>query len=58
MDSITNAKKVWLGLLALLVLVLSVPPAVVPTSAQETGNWSPVTVVYNSDVVGKIDPCG
>ncbi|MBC8424175.1 hypothetical protein H8E07_08640 [bacterium] len=58
MDSITNAKKVWLGLLALLILLLSAPPAAVVTSAQETGDWSPVTIVYNSDVVGKIEPCG
>ena len=26
--------------------------------AQDTGGWKPVTIVYNSDIIGKIDPCG
>ena len=26
--------------------------------AQDTGDWKPVTIVYNSDIIGKIDPCG
>jgi len=26
--------------------------------AQDTDDWKPVTIVYNSDIIGKIDPCG
>ena len=54
----TRALKVRGGLLALLALFLSATLAPVPSSAQDAGDWLPVTIVYNSDVGGKIDPCG
>jgi len=46
------------GLLALLALFMSASLAPVPSSAQDAADWLPVTIVYNSDVGGKIDPCG
>ncbi len=58
MVSLIKASKAWLGLLALLVLVSSTPPAALESSAQDAGTWAPVKIVYNSDVIGKIEPCG
>lgn len=51
-------RKGLLGALALLVLVAFAPPAALETAAQDAGDWTPVTIVYNSDVIGRIDPCG
>ena len=29
-----------------------------PGAAADDGAWTPVTIVYEGDVVGKIEPCG
>ncbi len=48
------------GTLAALAAALLLGGLVAADSirAQDTGDWKSVTIVYNSDVVGKIDPCG
>lgn len=60
----TNMMKLkrWSGVCALaaLVLVLSLAvPAFVPDEAvAKDGEWKGVTLLYSSDVKGKIEPCG
>jgi hypothetical protein len=46
-----------LVLLALLAL-LAQPGGATPGKLPPKPNWSSVTVLYNSDVGGKIEPCG
>ena len=58
MVSIMHEKSVWAFMLALLALGLNVAPTVAQAPGQDAGNWLPVTIVYNADVGGKIDPCG
>ena len=43
-------------LLAILLAMLLVPAAT-PAQDAET-DWNPVTVIYQTDVKGKIEPCG
>jgi hypothetical protein len=45
----------------LLVLALWMMAAAAPSLAQEKeaeADWKPVTLLYMSDVKGKIEPCG
>jgi hypothetical protein len=47
--------------LLLLILLLALAAAVAAAQAQdqeELPDWMPVTVLYMSDVKGKIEPCG
>lgn len=52
--------KSSLGLLALVVFAVSVLP--VKTLAQDKeakgGDWKGVSLLYTTDIKGKIDPCG
>ena len=46
-----------------LVLVLAILAVVLGAAAEEaraqaTDDWVPVTIIYNSDVQGKVEPCG
>jgi len=57
-------KKVWsgMGFLAALLLILSMTlPAVVTAQVAapaEDNSWKDVTLLYTSDIKGKIEPCG
>lgn len=44
--------------LILTALVLAAIDAAPEARAQNAPDWKPVTIVYNADVVGKIEPCG
>ncbi|MDD5720181.1 MAG: hypothetical protein PHQ53_10895 [Candidatus Krumholzibacteria bacterium] len=48
------------GLLALLLALPLLPPLHAATAAARADDapWRSVTIVYNSDVKGHIDPCG
>ena len=48
----------WATLVVLLVMaaLLSAPTSF--AQEEEAGDWNQVTVLYLSDVHGKIDPCG
>ncbi len=54
--------KVWSGvggLLALLFVLAAAVPAIVPARAEAGENsWKGVTILYTSDIKGKIEPCG
>ncbi len=58
MPSLTHKKSVWAFMLVMLALGSHITPTL--AQAPEPGNdeWLPVTIVYNSDVIGKIEPCG
>jgi hypothetical protein len=58
MKPMTHSKTPRRLALALLALALGTGAAAAQAPVQNTGDWLPVTIVYNSDVVGKIDPCG
>ena len=45
-------------ILALLALAWPAPGRAVPGQLPPKPNWNGVTVIYNSDVGGKIEPCG
>ena len=49
-----------LALMLLAIGVLGVAAAPRPSLAQENadGTWVPLTVIYTSDIKGKIEPCG
>ena len=40
-----------------LLLAAALLPATVPAQ-EEDADWNPVTVIYQTDVKGKIEPCG
>ena len=45
----------------LFLLALLLAAALVPATApaqEEEASWNPVTVIYQTDVKGKIEPCG
>ena len=48
------------ALIAILAITLPLVAVAPSLSADEAkgGDWQEVTLVYTSDVVGKIDPCG
>ncbi len=56
-----NYKRNGLSGAFMLVMIGLLLGGLIPSSethAQDPGQWKPVTIVYNSDVGGKIDPCG
>ena len=52
--------KSSLGLLALVVLAASVLPVKILAQDEEAkgGDWKGVSLLYTTDIKGKIDPCG
>jgi hypothetical protein len=57
MRKIVKRKTAGPALLTLLALWLCA--GALPVLAQEAAeSWLPVTIVYNGDVQGKIEPCG
>lgn len=54
----TQIKSARTTLLVLLALCMSATLSPAQAPAQDAGDWLPVTIVYNSDVGGKIEPCG
>jgi|GEM_PF-2184128 len=45
-------------LIALLTLSVGGPDIAQAADEAKGGDWKDITLVYTSDVVGKIDPCG
>lgn len=55
--------KSLLGLTALVLLLGSAAPVLIPGQSQdqafaEAGDWKNVTILYTTDIKGKIEPCG
>lgn len=52
--------KSSLGLLALVVFAVSILPVTMQAQDEEAkgGDWKGVTILYTTDIKGKIDPCG
>lgn len=53
----------FLGLMALVLLLVLALPALGPDEAafgagEKGGEWKNVTLLYTTDVKGKIEPCG
>ncbi len=48
----------WALMLVICSLLLSGLLSSSNSYAQDPGEWKPVTIVYNSDIIGKIEPCG
>ncbi len=48
------------GGLGLLLAALLIVPSLLPVRVAHAAdvNWKPVSLIYTSDVKGKIDPCG
>ncbi len=42
----------------MLVLLVAAVSVVLPSAARAVEQWRQVTVIYNSDVGGKVEPCG
>lgn len=51
-------RSLRLTMLCLLALVLVSATAPAFAEQEENAEWKPVTVLYMSDVKGKIEPCG
>ena len=50
-------RRVRAGLLLALLTAAALVPAAVPAQDADA-DWKPVTVLYQTDVKGKIEPCG
>ena len=48
----------WALMLVICGLLLGGLLSTSQSLAQDPGEWKPVTIVYNSDIIGKIEPCG
>ncbi|MBU8870600.1 MAG: hypothetical protein KOO60_07040 [Gemmatimonadales bacterium] len=48
----------WLALLLTFVLVVLSQGLDLRKSWAEGGNWKNVTLIYSTDIKGKIEPCG
>jgi len=62
MTEAKGLKEVW-RTLAVLVALAVVLPAIIPGLLNEGvaakgGDWKSVTVLYTTDIKGKIEPCG
>ena len=61
MTRIKVRSNLWRSALVLIVLTLAVPAlldVVVESPAHADEDWKAVTLLYTSDIKGKIDPCG